>query len=125
MLGSHKYCYPLTITDYHSRYLLACEGLESIKSAFVFTVFEQIRKEFGLPDAMHSDNGVPFASPNAFFGLSRLSIWWRRLGMNIERIKPGNSQQNGRHERMHLTPKKEATKPASFNIIQLQVASIA
>ena len=120
MLGSHQYCYPLTITDYQSRYLLACEGLESTKSTFAFTVFERVFKEFGLPDAIRSDNGLPFASPNALFGLSRLSIWWLRLGINIERIKPGNPQQNGRHERMHLTLKKEATKPASFNFLQQQ-----
>ena len=120
MLGSHQYCYPLTITDYQSRYLLACEGLESTKSTFAFTVFERVFKEFGLPDAIRSDNGLPFASPNALFGLSRLSIWWLRLGINVERIKPGNPQQNGRHERMHLTLKKEATKPASFNFLQQQ-----
>ena len=120
MLGSHQYCYPLTITDYQSRYLLACEGLESTKSTFAFAVFERVFKEFGLPDAIRSDNGVPFASPNALVGLSRLSIWWLRLGVNIERIKPGNPQQNGRHERMHLTLKKEATKPASFNFLQQQ-----
>jgi len=75
MLGSRKYCYPLTISDYCSRYLLACGGLESSKSHFAFTKFERVFKEFGLPDAIRSDNGVPFASPNALFGLSRLSIW--------------------------------------------------
>jgi putative transposase len=120
MLGNHKYCYPLTITDYRSRYLLACEGLESTKSPFAFTVFERVFKEFGVPDAIRTDNGVPFASPNALFGLSRLSVWWLRLGINIERIKPGHPEQNGRHERMHLTLKKEATKPASFNFLQQQ-----
>jgi putative transposase len=120
MLGSRHYCYPLTITDYSSRYLLACEGLESTKSQFAFTVFERVFKEFGLPDAIRSDNGIPFASPNALFGLSRLSIWWLRLGVNIERIKPGNPQQNGRHERMHLTLKKEATKPPGYNFLQQQ-----
>jgi putative transposase len=120
LLGNHQYCYPLTITDYCCRYLLACEGLESTKSVFASTVFERIFKEFGLPDAIRSDNGVPFASPNAFFGLSRLSVWWLRLGISIERIKPGCPQQNGRHERMHLTLKKEATKPASFNFLQQQ-----
>ena len=120
MLGNHKYCYPLTITDYRSRYLLACEGLESTKSPFAFTVFERVFREFGLPEAIRTDNGVPFASPNALFGLSRLSIWWLRLGINIERIKPGHPEQNGRHERMHLTLKKEATKPASFNFLQQQ-----
>lgn len=120
MLGNHKYCYPLTITDYRSRYLLACEGLESTKSRFAFTIFERVFKDFGLPDAIRTDNGIPFASPNAFFGLSRLSIWWLRLGINIERIRPGHPEQNGRHERMHLTLKKEATKPASFNFLQQQ-----
>jgi len=120
MLGNRKYCYPLTITDYSSRYLLACESLESIKSTFAFSVFERVFKDFGLPSAIRTDNGVPFASPNALFGLSKLAVWWLRLGIQIERIKPGNPQQNGRHERMHLTLKKEATKPASFNFLQQQ-----
>lgn len=120
MLGNKRYCYPLTITDYRSRYLLACEGLESTKTPFAVTVFERVFKEFGVPGAIRTDNGLPFASPNALFGLSRLSIWWLRLGIRIERIKPGCPQQNGRHERMHLTLKKEATKPASFNFLQQQ-----
>lgn len=119
-LGNRKYCYPLTITDYRSRYLLACEGLESTRSSFAFAVFEQVFKEYGLPQAIRTDNGIPFASPNALFGLSKLSIWWLRLGINIERIKPGNPQQNGRHERMHRTLKIEATRPASFNCLQQQ-----
>lgn len=120
LLGNRQYCYPLTITDYRSRYLLACEGLDSTKSALAFNVFEHAFKEFGLPQAIRTDNGIPFASPNALFGLSRLSIWWLKLGINIERIKPGHPEQNGRHERMHLTLKKEATKPASFNFLQQQ-----
>ena len=120
MLGNKQYCYPLTITDYRSRYLLACEGLDSTKSDLAFTVFERVFKDYGIPEAIRTDNGIPFASPNAFFGLSRLSIWWLRLGISIQRIKPGNPQQNGRHERMHLTLKREATKPASFNFLQQQ-----
>ena len=116
----HGYCYPLTITDYRSRYLLTCEGLDSTKSRFAFDVFERTFKEYGLPRAIRTDNGVPFASPHAFFGLSKLSVWWLRLGTNIERIKPGNPQQNGRHERMHLTLKKAVTQPASFNFLQQQ-----
>jgi putative transposase len=120
LLSNKKYCYPLTITDYCSRYLLACEGLESTKETFAFTQFERVFKEYGLPDAIRTDNGVPFASPNALYGLSKLAIWWLRLGINIERIKPGNPQQNGRHERMHLTLKKEATKPAEFNFLRQQ-----
>lgn len=119
-LGNRQYCYPLTITDYHSRYLLACEGLDSTKSAFAFTVFERVFKDYGIPDAIRTDNGIPFASPNALFGLSRLSIWWLRLGIQIQRIQPGHPEQNGRHERMHLTLKKEATRPASFNLLQQQ-----
>jgi transposase InsO family protein len=120
LLGNHRYCYPLTITDYRSRYLLACESLESTKEKFAFTVFERVFKDFGLPLAIRTDNGIPFSSPNALFGLSRLSVWWLRLGIAIERIKPGNPQQNGRHERMHLTLKREATKPAAFNFLQQQ-----
>lgn len=119
-LGNRKYCYPLTITDYSSRFLLACEGVESTHSSFAFTVFERVFKEYGLPKAIRTDNGIPFASPNALFGLSKLSIWWLRLGINIERIKPGNPQQNGRHERMHRTLKEETTRPASFNFLQQQ-----
>ncbi len=68
--------------------------------------FEQLFRERGLPAAIRSDNGVPFASPNALFNLSELSVWRLRLGLDIERIKPGHPQQNGRHERMHLTLKK-------------------
>jgi len=119
-LGNRQYCYPLTITDYSSRFLLACEGLDSTKSKFAFSVFERVFKDYGLPDGIRTDNGVPFAAPNSFFGLSRLSVWWLRLGINIERIKPGHPEQNGRHERMHLTLKKEATRPASFNFLQQQ-----
>jgi len=120
MLGNKQYCYPLTITDYRSRYLLACEGLSSVRSEFAFPVFERVFKEFGLPDAIRTDNGAPFASGNALFGLSTLAVWWLRLGIQLQRIKPAHPQQNGRHERMHLTLKKEATKPASFNFLQQQ-----
>jgi putative transposase len=119
-LGNKRYCYPLTISDYRSRYLLACEGLESTKSDFAFSVFERAFKDFGLPLAIRTDNGTPFAAPCALFSLSRLAVWWLRLGIGIQRIKPGHPQQNGRHERMHLTLKKEATKPAAFNFLQQQ-----
>jgi transposase InsO family protein len=120
MLGNRQYCYPLTITDYRSRYLIACDGLSSTRSDFAFTVFERAFKDFGLPKAIRTDNGSPFAAPNALFGLSRLAVWWLRLGIAIQRIKPGHPQQNGRHERMHLTLKQEATKPAAFNFLQQQ-----
>jgi len=119
-LGDRRYCHPLTVTDHASRMILACEALESVKEAGVIPVFQTLFKERGLPDAIRSDNGVPFASPNGLYGLSKLSVWWLRLGVNIERIKPGAPQQNGRHERMHLTLKKETAHPARANILQQQ-----
>jgi putative transposase len=120
MLADKRYCYPLTITDFASRYLICCDALATTKAIYAFTVFERAFKDFGLPLAIRTDNGCPFASTGAFFGLSKLSVWWLRLGIGIERIKPGNPQQNGRHERMHLTLKKEATRPAAKNFLQQQ-----
>jgi len=96
MLADRRYCYPLTITDFASRYLFACEALSTTKETYAFTVFEAVFREFGLPKAIRTDNGVPFAS------------------------KPGHPQQNGRHERMHLTLKLETTKPAGNNFLQQQ-----
>src|SRR5690349_2042973 len=120
LLGNHNYCYPLTVTDHASRFLLTCEALSSTRENYAFTVFERLFKERGLPANIRSDNGVPFASAHALFNLSKLAVWWLRLGIGIERIKPGHPQQNGRHERMHLTLKKEATKPAARNFLQQQ-----
>lgn len=120
LLGNRQYCYPLTVTDHASRFLLACEALSSTREAYAFTVFERLFQERGLPANIRSDNGVPFASGHALFNLSRLAVWWLRLGIGIERIQPGHPQQNGRHERMHLTLKKEATKPAAPNFLQQQ-----
>lgn len=119
-LGSGRYCYPLTVTDHASRFLLLCEALESTREDPAITAFGRLFRERGLPEAIRSDNGVPFASPNGLFGLSKLSVWWLRLGVEIERIKPGHPQQNGRHERMHLTLKKEATRPPGTNSLQQQ-----
>jgi len=119
-LGNGQYCYPLTVTDHASRFLLLCEALESTREDPAITAFEQLFLERGLPQAIRSDNGVPFASANALFNLSKLSVWWLRLGIAIERIKPGHPQQNGRHERMHLTLKKEATRPPGMNSLQQQ-----
>ena len=119
-LGNKRYCYPLTVTDHASRYLLMCEALESVREETAFQAFEQLFRERGLPTAIRSDNGVPFASPNALFNLSKLSVWWLRLGIAIERIKPGHPQQNGRHERMHRTLKEATTRPAAMNSLQQQ-----
>jgi putative transposase len=120
MLADRRYCYPLTVTDFSSRYVITCEALSTTQEAYAFTVFERTFREFGLPQAIRTDNGVPFASPNALYGLSKLSVWWLRLGIRIERIRPGHPEQNGRHERMHLTLKTEATQPASANFLQQQ-----
>jgi putative transposase len=120
MLADRRYCYPLTVTDFASRFLLACDALTTTQEKFAFTAFERAFKDFGLPAAIRTDNGVPFASPNALYGLSKLAVWWLRLGIQIERIQPGHPQQNGRHERMHLTLKREATKPAAANVLQQQ-----
>jgi len=120
MLADRRYCYPLTVTDFASRYLLTCEALSTTKEMYAFAVFERIFTDFGLPHAIRTDNGLPFSSAHALYGLSKLSVWWLRLGIHIERIKPGHPEQNGRHERMHLTLKTEATKPAAANVLQQQ-----
>jgi putative transposase len=115
-----SYCYPLTVSDFASRYLIACEALTTTQQVYAFTVFEGVFKESGLPQAIRTDNGVPFASPNALYRLSKLAVWWLRLVIRIERIKPGHPDQNARHERIHLTRNKEATKPAAPNFLQQQ-----
>jgi putative transposase len=120
MLGDRRYCYPLTITDHLSRYLITVEGLESVREDPAIAIFERTFEEFGLPAVIRSDNGVPFATANGLFGLSRMSVWWLRLGIGIERIKPGHPEQNGRHERMHRTLKQETVKPAGRNFLQQQ-----
>jgi len=118
-LGNKSYCYPLTVTDHFSRFLLCCEALETTRRQGVQSMLEELFSEQGLPDAMRSDNGSPFASTGRC-GLSRLSVWLLRLGVEIERITPGHPEQNGRHERMHLTLKQDATRPAGDNILQQQ-----
>jgi putative transposase len=120
LLGNRRYCYPLTITDFASRYLLACEALSTTKERYAFPVFERAFQEFGLPAAIRTDNGVPFASAHALYGLSKLAVWWLRLGIRLERIAPGHPEQNGRHERLHLTLKVAATRPAAGNTLQQQ-----
>jgi len=119
-LGNGRYCYPLTVTDQTSRCILLCEALESTKQEPVIEAFQRLFAERGLPVAIRSDNGLPFAAPNGLYNLSKLSVWWLRLGIQIERIKPGHPHQNGRHERMHLTLKKETTRPPGMNSLQQQ-----
>ena len=109
-MGNGRYCYPLTVTDGHSRYLLACHGLTSTAVDGAKPVFSRLFHEYGLPQYIRTDNGVPFAT-NTLARLSRLSAWWVRLGVLPQLIEPGKPQQNGRHERMHRTLKAETTRP--------------
>jgi transposase InsO family protein len=105
---------PLTISDAHSRYLLRCQAVEKMDTTRVQAVFEAAMREHGMPEAIRTDNGAPFAS-RAIAGLSRLAVWWMKLGIVPERIEAGHPEQNGRHERMHLTLKQETASPAAAN----------
>jgi len=113
------YCYPLTVADQHTRFLLACQGLSSIHGWRVRPVFERLFREYGLPRAIRTDNGVPFAT-RGLHGLSQLNVWWMRLGITHQRIRPARPQENGCHERMHKTLKYEATKPPQQNRLAQQ-----
>jgi putative transposase len=104
------YCYPLTVADQHTRYLLACQGLVSTHGWRVRPVFKALFREYGLPLAIRTDNGVPFAN-TGLHGLTQLNVWWMRLGIAHQRIRPARPQENGCHERMHKTLKYEATRP--------------
>jgi transposase InsO family protein len=118
-LGDGRYCYPLTVTEHASRSRM-CEAHELTKEINAFDAFARLFQDRGLPGAIRSGNGLPFASSNGLYNLSKLSVWWLRLGIDIERIQPGKPQQNGRHERMQLTLKTDTTKPAAFNFLQQQ-----
>lgn len=119
--GDGKRCDPLTISDAFSRYLLRCRAVRKTDGVEAQAVFEAVFREYGLPEAIRTDNGSPFAS-KAPAGLSRLSMWWLRLGIRHERIDPGCPQQNGRHERMHQTLKQETASPPHATIRQQQQA---
>lgn len=118
-LGDRSYCYPLTITDQYTRHILCCEAMAAIDEAEACASSLQTFRKYGLPSAMRTDNGWPFAS-TSLFGLTRLSVLWLRLGIELERITPGAPQQNGRHERMHRTLKRETSRPARANLLQQQ-----
>lgn len=113
-MGNGRRCYPLTITDNYSRYLLQCRALESTRFLAVKPWFEEVFRDYGLPVAIRTDNGTPFASV-ALGGLSHLARWWIQLGITPERTRPAKPSQNGRHERMHRTLKDEATKPPNYS----------
>lgn len=118
-LGDRSLCYPLTVTDRFSRFCIGCEALDGTAVAPSRHVFEMLFDAYGLPDAIRTDNGVPFAT-TGLRGWSRLSAWWVKLGIRIERIEPGHPEQNGQHERFHLTLKRETTRPAAANALQQQ-----
>jgi transposase InsO family protein len=107
-------CDPLTISDAHSRYLLRCQAVRRVDTRCAWPLLEATFREYGLPRAIRSDNGPPFAS-RGVGGLSRLAVWWIRLGIKPERIAPGRPSQNGRHERMHGTLQRDACQPAASN----------
>ena len=113
--GDGRYCYPLTVTDGFSRYLLGCQGLGSTAGPEAQPVFTRLFKEYGLPLRIRTDNGVPFAT-TTLARLSKLSAWWVRLGILPEFIEPGRPDQNGRHERMHRTLKAATTRPAAGSL---------
>lgn len=114
-MGNGQWCYPLTIMDHKSRYLLCCDGLSNTATPNTQKAFKRLFKEYGMPQRIRTDNGVPFAT-RATGGLSTLAVWWIRLGILPERIQPGKPQQNGRHERMHRTLKQAATRPPSSSM---------
>jgi hypothetical protein len=122
--GDGARCDPLTCSDAFSRYLLRVRSVAKADGPHVKAVFDAVFQEYGLPDAMRTDNGPPFAS-KAPGGLTKLSMWWLRLGIRHERIAPGCPEQNGRHERMHQTLKQETASPPRANLRQQQEAFIA
>ena len=105
---------PLTLSDAHSRYLLRCQAVEKTDTEGVGAIFEAAFREYGMPEAIRSDNGAPFAS-RAIGGLSRLAVEWMKLGITPERIRAGHPEENGRHERMHRTLKQETASPPAAN----------
>jgi transposase InsO family protein len=115
------YCYPLTVADQHTRYLLGCHGLLSTRGQGVRPLFDRLFREYGLPRAIRTDNGVPFATVG-IHGLSQLNVWWIRLGIQHQRILPASPQQNGAHERMHRTLKAATARPPKDHLVAQQRA---
>jgi transposase InsO family protein len=118
--GSGAYCYPLTVLDLHTHYLLGCRALETTSVAPTRHTFVRLFREYGLPLVLRTDNGIPFAQPNALGRLGALAFWWVRLGIRPEHITPARPSENGAHERFHKTLKAAATKPASESFASQQ-----
>jgi hypothetical protein len=121
MTGDGQRCDPLTMTDNYSRFLLRCHRVSPARYESIQPIFADAFYEYGLPDAIRTDNGAPFATTTVG-GLTRLSIWWIKLGILPERIRPGKPHQNGRHERMHRTLKQETASPPHANAQRQQAA---
>ena len=121
LLGNQKRCYPLTVFDNHSRFLLDCKGLYATRTEPVISAFERLFSEYGLPDYLRSDNGAPFATTR-IGGLSRFSLWLLKRGVMPERIRPGHPQENGRHERFHRSLKAAVCNPPKANLSAQQRA---
>jgi putative transposase len=115
-----SYCYPLTVLDLFSHFLLGCTALRSTDVTRAQKVFTRLFREFGMPEVIRTDNGVPFAQPNALGRLGRLALWWINLGIRPEYIRPGRPSENGAHERFHKTLKEGATRPSSFSLAAQQ-----
>jgi transposase InsO family protein len=110
-----NYCYPLTVSDHFSRSVLLCKALDSVKTKGAKPAFRRLFREVGLPEAIRSDNGAPFAS-TGIHGLCELNVWWMQLGIVHQRITPASPQENGAHERMHRELKRETTRPPAWNL---------
>ena len=110
-----QYCYPLTVTDHFSRRVLVCHGLRSVKTIEAKPIFRTLFRAVGLPDAIRTDNGAPFAS-TGIHGLAALNVWWMQLGIVHQRITPASPQENGTHERMHRELKRETARPAASSL---------
>ena len=118
--GSGVYCYPLTVLDLHTHYLLGCKALETTSVAPTRQAFVRLFREYGLPLVLRTDNGIPFAQPNALGRLGALAFWWVRLGIRPEHITPARPSENGAHERFHRTLKAATTRPASESFASQQ-----
>lgn len=113
--GDGRYCYPLTVTDHFSRAVLTCHGLHTVTTCDAKPVFRQLFRTVGLPEAIRTDNGAPFAS-TSIHGLAALNVWWMQLGIVHQRITPASPQENGTHERMHRELKRETARPAAATL---------
>lgn len=117
--GDRRYCYPLTLRDGWSRFVLRCDALSNRTTVATRARFERAFADYGLPERIRSDNGGPFASPG-LGGLSQLSVWWLRLGIVPERIAPGHPEQNGSHEHFHAVLKAETARPPAATLAAQQ-----